>query len=65
MKSLLRILGMDRRAFTANVEAGIFPDGLIRPGERLKKWDSEDLRWMDYRMKNQARFSTTAGSAKT
>jgi hypothetical protein len=51
------ILGMDRRIFNANLRAGVFPDGIMRPGEGALKWTSRDVAWMQYRMKAHWRFS--------
>lgn len=56
LKELLTILDMDRRTFSRNVAAGLFPVGLVRPGEKRPKWDSKDLEFMQYLLTRSERL---------
>lgn len=51
-----RILDMNSKTFRRNVEKGLFPHGVVRPGEKLPRWSEDDLRDMQYRFVNAHRF---------
>jgi len=60
-KTLLTKLDMDERTFRRNVKRGAYPEGYVRPGEKERLWDDEDLAYMLWRAKNDWRFTPEGG----
>jgi hypothetical protein len=58
-------LDMDADTVRRLVRDGIFPAGIVRPGESSPRWTRRDLAYMAYRLEQSGRFTQEKAAKPT